>query len=143
VDPISRRDFWRILAELGGQGVTVILSSPYMDEAARCHRLVMMSRGRILAEGTADDVRQRVPHSVLEVLTPNVREAGRVLAGAPGVSGVVEFGDALHVFVAPGCSPRDVEGSLAAGSVPFVSVEAVEPSLEDAFLELAAGEGPR
>jgi len=139
VDPISRRDFHRILAALPDQGVTVVLSSPYMDEAARCHRLALMGEGRILASGTAAELGESVVGTMLEVVTTEVRRAAALLAPAPEVLQLTPFGDSLHVTVAAGTAAVEcVTALLGAGGLTGVPVNVIAPSLEDAFVSLLA-----
>ena len=136
VDPVSRRDFWRILSGLPGQGVTVLLSSPYMDEATRCHRLALMHRGRIVAQGTTDELRASVPGVVVEVVTPDVRLAARTLQGLPGVIGVTPFGDAVHVHAEQGLDAETVVAqALRDAGLPDATVGRITASLEDAFVD--------
>lgn len=136
VDPVSRRDFWRILSGLPGQGVTVLLSSPYMDEATRCHRLALMHRGRIVAQGTTDELRASVPGVVVEVVTPDVRLAARALQGLPGVIGVTPFGDAVHVHAEQGLDAETVVAqALRDAGLPDATVGRITASLEDAFVD--------
>lgn len=139
VDPVSRRDFWRIIGALPEQGVTVLLSSPYMDEASRCSRLALMSRGRVHAEGTVAEICARVPGAMLEVLTPETRRAAAVLVSIPGVRSVTPFGDTLHVRVET-AETAPIAAALVAAGVPIETVTEVPVSLEDAFVELV-GEG--
>lgn len=147
VDPVSRRDFYRILAGLPEEGVTVLLSSPYMDEAQRCHRLALMARGRILAGGTTAELTEAVPGVMLEVVTAQVRGAETALRELPGLLGLTPFGDALHVRLAEGGEPvAAVRSRLDSAGVPVTGIEVIEPSVEDAFVallgeEAAAGHG--
>ena len=143
VDPVSRREFWRILGDLPEQGVTVLLSSPYMDEASRCHRLAMLSRGKVLAVGTARELCDSVEGVVLEVLTPQARDAARALL-LPGVLGVTPFGDSLHVRMRESHGAEEtVRKVLTNANVPFTEVAETVVSLEDAFIEIVNREGGR
>ena len=99
VDPISRREFWDILANLHVQGVTLFVSTPYMDEAERCSRVGLMYEGRIVECDTPDALRKRVPGDLLSVWTSDVPGARRVVRDLPGVLEVQTYGDVLHVFV--------------------------------------------
>ncbi|HEY3078365.1 MAG TPA: ABC transporter ATP-binding protein [Chloroflexota bacterium] len=140
VDPVSRRDLWRILYRLQEGGLTVVLSTAYMDEAERCHRLALLSEGRIVALGTPDDLRRRLPEAIVEVLlretTPtSLRLARDAARRIPWVRGAQLFGDRLHVALAR----PDLVGGLAAAlgsSVPLASARPVEPTIEDVFLGL-------
>lgn len=139
VDPVSRRDFYRILAGLPEQGVTVLLSSPYMDEASRCHRLALMAGGRILDQGTADELCSRVEGVMLELVTSEPRAAAATLAPVPGVLGLTPFGDSLHIRTADEQVRPRVERALTDAGVPIASLQAITPSLEDAFVERVHG----
>ncbi len=142
VDPISRRDFWQILADLPAQGVTVLLSSPYMDEASRCHRLAVMHRGKVLATGTTEELQRAVEGAVLEIVTTEVRPALDALAGLEGLLSLTPFGDALHARVRSEQGAIERAGAaLAAAGVPCASIAVVEASLEDAFLEAVGRAG--
>jgi ABC-2 type transport system ATP-binding protein len=137
VDPISRRDFWRIISQLPEQGVTVVLCSPYMDEAARCRHLAMISRGRILAEGTPEEMRGMVDGTVLEVTADDVRAAGKALGDLASVRRVTPFGDALHVQVEEGREAvAEVRRALAEAGVDEDEIHEMVPSLEDAFMDI-------
>ncbi|MBI5835281.1 MAG: ABC transporter ATP-binding protein [Armatimonadetes bacterium] len=136
VDPLSRRDFWRILADLPSQGVTIVLSSPYMDEASRCHRLALMDHGRVLAVGSAAELAARVSGQMVEVVTPDPRGALRVLEGLPGLLSATPFGDALHVRLDGDDAVARVSAVLAGAGVVFSEARPAEASLEDAFIDL-------
>jgi ABC-2 type transport system ATP-binding protein len=136
VDPVSRRDFWRILADLPQQGVTVVLSSPYMDEAARCNRMALIDRGKLLALGTAAEIASQVEGTVVEVVTPAVRAATRALTPRPELLSLTPFGDALHARMSGDDPAAVVRGALDAAGVAYSGVEIVPSSLEDAFIDL-------
>ncbi len=136
VDPVSRRDFYRILAGLPEQGVTVLLSSPYMDEASRCHRLALMSAGRLLAVGTADELSARVGGLIYELVTPDVRRAGETVAALPGVLGVTPFGDSLHVRLGDESVAAAMARALDEEGVEVRNLSRVPASLEDLFVEM-------
>ncbi len=99
VDPVSRRDFWKILYSLLKEGVTLFVSTPYMDEAERCTRVALMNRGRVILCDTPARLKQHMPGEMLEVSVEPLRPARQVLAGVPGVLDVQVFGDRLHVQV--------------------------------------------
>lgn len=140
VDPISRRDFWEIIAALPSEGVTVVLTSPYMDEAARCHRLALMAEGRVLAEGSRHDLCRRVGGSFFEVDAPDARRAAGVLAGLPGLISLAQLGDAVRVHLDDAAGGSEaVEGALVAAGVQFRGIARAEASLEDAFVQLSLG----
>ena len=143
VDPVSRRDFWKILYDLPRQGVTIVISTPYMDEAVRCHQLAFMFEGRLLTHDTPAGLRQAMPGRVLAVRCPAQREARLLLQRLAPVQSVEVFGDRLHVVLQPGVVVDDVQDALREAGVDCTQVEEVEPSLEDVFMALTAGEGRR
>jgi len=140
VDPASRRDFWHLLRDLPEQGVTVVVSTPYMDEAERCDRLALLQHGRVVASGAVDEIKGKVTGSLFGIIAEPQAQARATLAGLPEVRGVVVFGDRLHVTAAPGTSPDSLLVPLRAGGVSVEYVEPIEAGLEDAFAELVGGE---
>jgi len=135
VDPISRRDLWLIIHEMVAQGVTVVVSTAYMDEAERFDRLALLHRGRVLALDTPDALRVSVGGVVLAVLVDRVRAAREALRGHPSVRGVTVFGDRLHVSVRDaGADGPVVEAMLREAGFAVRELKAVEPSLEDVFI---------
>ena len=97
VDPVSRRDFWRILARLQREGLTLLLTTPYLDEAERCQRVALMDKGRILTVSAPDELRAGSAGAVVEVLASPRRRALELLFGRAGVADVQSFGERLHV----------------------------------------------
>jgi ABC-2 type transport system ATP-binding protein len=139
VDPVSRREFWGIVFHLQKQGLTVLSSTPYMDEAEQFDRIALLHEGQILRMGTADEIKASVPGTVLAVLVEKPYEAREILRSR-GISQEVElFGDSLHVVVAPG-SPvgsEDIRGLLSQQGLDVRQVRPVEFSIEDVFLKVA------
>ena len=137
VDPVSRRDFWRILYDLNKQGVTLVVSTPYMDEAERCTRVALMFRGRIVAVDTPDGLRKLMTGQILELHTPDERRARVLLADLPGVIGVEIFGDRVHVVVEDAESMIEpICARVTEGGIKVTSVERIAPGLEDVFVSL-------
>ncbi len=137
VDPVSRRDFWRILYDLNTQGVTLVVSTPYMDEAERCTRVALMFGGKIFAVDTPDGLRNLMVGELLVLETPDLRKARVLLASMPGVLSVEIFGDRVHIVVEdaekmsiPICDRLTAEG------VDVSSIEPSAPGLEDVFVSL-------
>jgi len=127
VDPVSRRDFWRILYQLLRERVTIFVSTAYLDEAERCSRIGLMHQGRLLACDTVDGVKGMLKGTLLEVRCDRPREAARVLP--PGR--VALYGDRLHVRVE--ATDPDVERTLEAAGFTGIEIRVIEPSLEDVF----------
>ncbi len=140
VDPISRREFWDILSSLHVQGATIIVSTPYMDEAERCSRVGLMYQGRIAECDTPDGLRRLTPGELLAVWTPQVMRARSVAAALPDVLEVQTYGDLLHVFVpdAATAAPQLAQ-ALAAAGVPVTDIKRTQPRVEEAFISLIAG----
>jgi len=142
VDPVSRRQFWQLIDRLSGQGVTVFVTTHYLDEAEHCHRLALMHAGRIAALGSVAELKQ-VFHerAIVEVRTGSPMAALRALDDLPTVEKTSPFGTALHVWLKPGI--RDTEplrkrlDELGLSAEPF---EFVQPSLEDVFMDVVARE---
>jgi ABC-2 type transport system ATP-binding protein len=135
VDPVSRRDFWRILYELVAGGVTILASTAYLDEAERCHRLALLHQGRLLFCDTPEALKARMADAVVAVLSPEPRRVREALAGAEGVSNALLFGDGVH-FTVDDAARRipQMQERLAAAGVSFTSARAVAPSIEDLFV---------
>ncbi len=142
VDPLSRRDFWRILYGLREQGVTILISTAYLDEAERCNRLVLLNKGRVLYCDTPDGLKQRMPGALVSIISPNGRAARDVLRTCPGIRHLLRVGDGVHAVVddADVRIPQILEALTTAG-VAFSSMRVVPPSIEDLFVALL-DEGP-
>jgi ABC-2 type transport system ATP-binding protein len=148
VDPVSRRDFWRILYQLLRQRVTIFLSTAYLDEAERCNRLALIHRGKLLACGAPAEVKKLMRGSILEVRAAEPRKAAALLRERLPRGSVGLFGDRIHLVTgAPEQTAAEARAILAAAGVPPVEVRPVAPSLEDVFVsvlgEEAKAEGGR
>ena len=137
VDPVSRRDFWRILYDLNKQGVTLVVSTPYMDEAERCTRVALMFDGKIVAVDTPEGLRKLMRGELLELETPDERHAREHLSDLPGVLGVEIFGDRVHVVVTDAKSMIDpICDRLVSAGIKVTRIEPVPPGLEDVFVSI-------
>ena len=137
VDPVSRRDFWRILYGLREEGVTIVISTAYLDEAERCNRLALLYGGHALYCDTPRALKQHMPGAVLAITSTDGRAVRAALAGRPGVSQVILVGDGVHAVVDDAASRvpqlRDV---LDRVSVPYTDIAIASPSIEDVFVAL-------
>jgi ABC-2 type transport system ATP-binding protein len=133
VDPMSRRDFWRLLYGLPAEGVTVIVSTPYMDEAERCDRVALLYGGSLLACATPGELKMRVPGKLFSIGASPQEAARRVLADRPDVLSVTVFGDRLHVALREEADIGAVAASLGDEGVEVAFAERIEPSLENVF----------
>jgi len=146
VDPVSRRDFWRILYQLLREKVTIFVSTAYLDEAERCNRLALLDRGRIIGLGTPDEVKQMMRGTILEVRASQPRKATELLRGTLGARSVGLFGDRVHIVTQdPDASRRQVESALREAGLEIAAIRPIQPSLEDVFVSViaAGGEEPR
>ncbi len=140
VDPVSRRDFWAILYNLRESGVTIVLSTAYMDEAERCSRLALMHEGRIHYCDTPARLKQAMPGMLLAVSAADPRAVREALADAPGVLGLLLMGDRVNVRVddADRRAPA-LRAVLAARGVGVTGISRIEPAIEDVFVALLGG----
>jgi ABC-2 type transport system ATP-binding protein len=137
VDPVSRRDFWRILQSILNEGITVVMSTPYLDEAERCTTVALMNRGSVMKSDSPDALKKYMNGEIVEVVCDRVREASAILSGHPKVLEIQTFGDRLNVVL--GSASRDlrsVEASLAENGVAVRSRRVIPPSLENVFISL-------
>ena len=142
VDPVSRRDFWRILYQLLQEKVTIFVSTAYLDEAERCNRIALLHEGRLLACDTPEGVKGMMLGTLLELRCAGVRQAGGLLRAA-GVGSVALFGDRLHILVQdPDRGRSAVEAALRAAGLACQELRIVEPSLEDVFTSALPGGHP-
>jgi ABC-2 type transport system ATP-binding protein len=140
VDPVSRRDFWRLLARLQRDGLTILLTTPYLDEAERCTRVALMDEGRLLVTDTPDTLRA-TGGQVLEVVARPQRGAAELLRARPDVRDVVAFGARLHVSLSGGAAAAGMEEALRAAGIDVALVRPITPSLEDVFIQRVHTEG--
>ena len=142
VDPLSRRRFWQLIDGMAGEGVTLIVTTHYLDEAERCDRIALMHAGRLVALGTVPELKEVFAGRVLlEVTCPRFLEAQEKLEGLPGVLEATVFGTRLHVVVADAEEGgRLVRQRLEKDGNTPVSVERIVPSLEDVFIHLIEAE---
>ena len=139
VDPLSRRDFWRILYQLVREGVTIFVSTAYLDEAERCNRLALLHQGRLLGLGTPDEVKGLMPGALLEVRNAAPRPTAALLRERLPDATVGLFGDRVHVAVRdPGAAEKQIRQLLAAAGLEAPAIRGIEPSLEDVFVAVLA-----
>ncbi|MCS7055955.1 MAG: ABC transporter ATP-binding protein [Thermoflexales bacterium] len=139
VDPVTRQDFWQLLIRVLAQGTAVVVSTPYMDEAARCNRIGFMHSGRLLVEGTPRELAAMLNGRVLELIAQPKDRARRVAQADPAVEDVLTFGDRFHLRVAEPAGPlARLPAALAEAGVTVTRLRAIPPSLEDVFISLLA-----
>jgi ABC-2 type transport system ATP-binding protein len=138
VDPLSRRDLWKLLFDLWQQGVTIIVSTPYMDEAERCTRVGFLNHGRLIAEGRPDDLRNAFRGTIVEVVADQRFKAREILAASSHVVDVNLFGEGLHVTVsgAAEAAEEQTRKALTAHDIAIHTLRKVDPGMEDVFFQL-------
>ena len=142
VDPVSRRDFWRILYQLLREGVTIFVSTAYLDEAERCNRLALIHQGKLLACGTPPELKKLMRGTILEVRAERPRQARMLLQEDLNEERVGLFGDRVHVVTSDAeASRRRVEAILKVANLPPPSIRPIEPSLEDVFVSVLSQRG--
>jgi ABC-2 type transport system ATP-binding protein len=135
VDPVSRREFWKLLAEFLAQGLTIVMATPYLDEAERCGRVALLSAGRCLALATPAEL-QASSHGLLaEIVATPARQALALLRARFGDDRVQLFGDRLHVRNEQAEEAASIAASLQPEGVEISAVRTIAPTLEDVFIE--------
>ena len=141
VDPVSRREFWKLLSEFLSQGITIVMATPYLDEAERCGRVALVNGGRLLALDRPAVLRTTLPGQLFEVIVGDHRRVPEVLKRMPGVSHVQMFGERAHVRVdsADREAVEPLEATLRAAGLDVKSIRPIPASLEDVFIARLAG----
>lgn len=138
VDPVSRRQFWKLIENLAHSGVTIVVTTHYLDEAEHCHRIAIIDGGKLAAIGTSRELKHLfADRPIVEVQVSNPIEAMRVLESLPGVEKTSVFGTAVHaVLTSPAITTSTIGAELQRTGLEVRSLEAVRPSLEDVFLDV-------
>ena len=140
VDPVSRREFWKLLAEFLARGLTIVMATPYLDEAERCSRVALLHDGRLLALDEPATLQGRLTGQILEIVTDAARPPIDILTRVPGIEDVQIFGDRAHARLSGASDTaavaRDVEEALQRAGVGAPSVRPIVASLEDVFIDL-------
>ena len=141
VDPITRRQFWELIHQMAEEGVTVFVTTHYMEEAEYCNRLALIFRGKIVALGTPSELKgDSMIGELLLVECESLGDAVEALQSAPGIMDAAVFGNALHLVVADAArSVPQLQSYLAARGITVTRMEKIRPSLEDVFVSLTAG----
>lgn len=142
VDPVSRREFWDLLAQLRlERELTILVSTPYMDEAERCHRVGLLYQGRLIAVGTPAEIKALSPGPLVELRPADWRSAKNLVPQMSGVLEVQTCGDRLHVFVDEAGRAAGLAEALGAAGIPCPPPRLLAPRLEDAFISLIRRQG--
>jgi ABC-2 type transport system ATP-binding protein len=145
VDPMSRREFWKLLSEFLSQGITIVMATPYLDEAERCGRVALLHEGRLLAMDRPGALRTTLPGALYEVIASDHRRAPAILRAVPGVSDVQMFGERAHVRLnTPArdeAAAEELSSPLIRAGLRVTSVRPIATSLEDVFIARLHKEG--
>jgi ABC-2 type transport system ATP-binding protein len=136
VDPVSRRDFWRILYELVAEGVAILTSTAYLDEAERCHRVALMHQGKLLFCDTPANLKAKLGKGVVSITAAEPRRLRKLLEGAQGISSLLLTGDGVHIVVDDAARRiPEFAAMLKRANIPFDAMQQVSPSIEDLFID--------
>jgi ABC-2 type transport system ATP-binding protein len=139
VDPVSRREFWKLLSEFLSNGLTIVMATPYLDEAERCTRIVLLHEGRVLSVEQPAVLQRALGGQLLEIITATARPPVAMLSRVEGIADVQTFGDRAHVRLARGTQAegiRRITEYLESNGIHVLSARPVEASLEDVFIHL-------
>lgn len=141
VDPVSRRDFWRILYSLLNEGIAILMSTSYLDEAERCHRVALLHQGQMLYCETPAGLKGRLHGAVVSIVGHEARRIRDVLGGAAGVLNTLLVGDGVHLVVDDAARRiPEVRAALQTAGLAFDRLEKVEPTIEDLFVAATSKE---
>ena len=140
VDALSRREFWRLIDRLAASGVTVLVTTHYLDEAEHCTRIAIIHAGRLAALGTTGELKRLfADRTIVEIQTGNPVEAMRILDTMPEIEKTSVFGTAVHAVLKRHAGTRPIAARLEQSGISVAGIEPVQPSLEDVFLEVVEG----
>jgi ABC-2 type transport system ATP-binding protein len=136
VDPVSRRDFWKILSDLQKEGITIFMSTPYLDEAERCNRVALMNEGELIAIDTPQKIKESTNKKVIEIISDDIKRSYSILKDEPDID-VQIFGDRINVMVdEPETEFKNIESILTEKNISITSNRIITPSLENIFIHL-------
>lgn len=138
VDPESRKEFWRVLYSLNKEGMTILTSTPYMDEAELCTKVAFIDQGRIIRVDSPQGFKERFPYTILELQADHTR--ADALRRINGVEDCYFFGDRYHLVLQTETTPEDIRSALYEQEVNIKSLQVIAPSMDDVFVSLAEKE---
>ena len=137
VDPVSRREFWKILTELHLEGATILVSTPYMDEADRCSRVGLMYEGKLVKCASPRQIRSQIAGELIVIHSEHWRDASELIGSLPGVLEIQTYGEALHILVDTGKKRlRQIEKTLKKEGIKYKSARLAPMRMEEAFISL-------
>lgn len=141
VDPVSRRDFWKILSDLQKEGITIFMTTPYLDEAERCNRVALMNKGEIIAVDTPQNIKSSINKQVTEIITDNIKKTYTLLKEKFGTETQI-FGDRINLVTDDGKSAIDeIKILLQKNNLALINYRTITPSLENVFIHLVKKAG--
>ncbi len=136
VDPVSRRDFWKILSDLQKDGITILMTTPYLDEAERCNRVAMMNKGEIIAVDTPQNIKSSINKKVIEIITDDIKKTYSLLKEKFGTDAQI-FGDRINLVTDDDKSAiDDIKALLQKNNLNLINYRTITPSLENVFIHL-------
>jgi ABC-2 type transport system ATP-binding protein len=136
VDPVSRRDFWKILSDLQKDGITILMTTPYLDEAERCNRVALMNKGEIIAVDTPQNIKASINKQVIEIITDDIKRTYSVLKEKFGTDAQI-FGDRINLVTDESDSViKDINEILKKNNLSLINYRTITPSLENVFIHL-------
>lgn len=142
VDPVARRDFWDILKDISSKGVSIIISTPYIEEAERCDRVAFMDRGSLIACDPPSEIKKRYRYSLFEVISDDVHESRNIIESSPLFHSVQIFGNTVHAGTEKD-NGKELILKLLKNKVGDVRIRNISPTLEDVFIDLLETEAGR
>ena len=140
VDPVSRRDFWKILSDLQKERITIFMTTPYLDEAERCNRVALMNKGEIIAVDTPQHIKASIQKQVIEIITDNIKSAYLILKEKYGADAQI-FGDRINLIVDNTLMIEDIKVLFQKYNLTLLSYRLISPSLENVFIHLVKKAG--
>ena len=138
VDPVSRRDFWKILHRLLAGGMTLVISTPYMDEAERCNRIGLIHKGKMLLVNTPNELKKQLTGKVIEIKCDEPHNVSKLLKEEKSVISAQTFNDKIRVLLDEGANPQNILSLLTSKGMNVVNVKEVIPNVEDIFISKLA-----
>jgi ABC-2 type transport system ATP-binding protein len=140
VDPVSRREFWRLLQALNSRGTTILFTTPYMDEAARCGSVTFLDEGRVLTTDSPERLVRSMRGGIAELVAADPAAAAAALRGGAGIMSLHRFGESLHIVYDPAVvGIEGIRERLGSAGIDCARLERIAPSFEDVFLSFAEG----
>lgn len=136
VDPVSRREFWKILSELLKKGITILMATPYLDEAERCNRVALMDKGKILVCDVPQKIKSLLKGKIFEVICPDIRRAYHSLTEEKELLNVHMFGDRLHITTGTNIDSNSLKNILNKNQITIIYLREIIPSMEDIFIAM-------